>query len=502
MASEEFDVECAEKEIEENPCNIKVLCDLGQHYAYKADYSSALKYYEKIVRINEDNGRAWSALGHCSLLKQDYYKCITAYQRSLLHKEECLDTQLWYGIGCLYFVLEEWKHAETVFLTTLKLKNDLQVKYDIYFKLGVIAGKSMHWEKALEYLEIALEFNTAPGKKIEILLHLAEANYENGRTEKAKVNYEQAIDLDRESIKAYKCYAWALFQKNLYEESKGILNLCVSRGKNSGDVQYLLARCYHAQNDIVKAKSYYEAALGFHPNSFVYWTSAGVLYAETHQYADSFECFTKALGFFSESWEVWNNICILYQLCGQKPEADLASEKASLYFPINTPLQISFTHPAINPNEPIYKILKDQVKYNSGSELLQQLEKLVTKEVYRLIENIKKQAELDKKNEESLPEIVVPKVANPVVKNEKNIQVESRFSPQHVAMFQNFLANPMMLYQMMMMSNAINGSRGQVKEEQESEQVAKTLIDMTGDSIKKKRKSSDDPEPSKKMKEE
>ena len=58
MSSEEFNIEEAEKEIEENPCNIKVLGDLGQYHAYKSDFASAIKYYEKIVRINEENARA------------------------------------------------------------------------------------------------------------------------------------------------------------------------------------------------------------------------------------------------------------------------------------------------------------------------------------------------------------------------------------------------------------------------------------------------------------
>lgn len=141
MSSDDFNVEAAEKEIEENPCNIKVLCDLGQYYAHKAEYSSALRYYEKIVRINEDNARAWSALGHCSLLKQDYSRCISSYQHSLLNKDECLDVQLWYGISCLYFSLEDWKNAETVLQAILKMESDLVVKFDIFFKLGVISAK-------------------------------------------------------------------------------------------------------------------------------------------------------------------------------------------------------------------------------------------------------------------------------------------------------------------------------------------------------------------------
>ena len=88
MNLEDLNVEQAEKEAEENPFNIKVLSDLGQFYASKGDFVSAIKNYEKILKASEDNSRAWVALGHCYFLKKDYQKCINAYQKSLQSKEK------------------------------------------------------------------------------------------------------------------------------------------------------------------------------------------------------------------------------------------------------------------------------------------------------------------------------------------------------------------------------------------------------------------------------
>jgi Predicted N-acetylglucosaminyl transferase len=51
-------VEELEKELEENPFNIRALSELAQYFASQSDYASACKHYEKIVRVDEENGKA------------------------------------------------------------------------------------------------------------------------------------------------------------------------------------------------------------------------------------------------------------------------------------------------------------------------------------------------------------------------------------------------------------------------------------------------------------
>lgn len=505
MSSENFDSEALEREIEENPCNIRALSDLGQHYAYKGDYTSALRYYEKIVRINEDNARAWTALGHCYLLKQDFSKCINSYQKSLFNKEESTNAFLWYGIAMLYFTIDEWVQARKLFQGILDSKSEFLVKNDLYFKLGTISIREKSYQDAAENLEKALEFPETPShKKIDILLCLAEAYSQLNNTQKLNEIYEEALKIDSDSIKAAKFYAWDLFTRNMFDESLGILNKSIEKGKNTSELQYLIARCYHVKKDKEKAREAYSKALSMHSDSCIYWASAGIMYADAEQYSDAFDCFSKANGIFQESWEVWNNIGLLYEILNQKNEAELAFTRARLYYK-NDPLPKVFKHPSFYISEPIYKQPKEDMKVRLGPELQMQLDRVITKELDKIFEGMKC---VEKKTEEKVPEIVVPKVSNAPVRPDRPQRPENPVgvrpnppvqigpqiaSPQithpqvsnhipngqiphqpinsqqmvnpQMAMLQSLMMNPMFLYQMMLNSSMNNMNRATVKEE-------------------------------------
>lgn len=71
--------------------------------------------------MDEQNGKAWTALGHCYLLKGEYQKCFTAYQKALHLVHASKDAQLWYGIGLLYNKFDSLEYAESAFQTVLRI---------------------------------------------------------------------------------------------------------------------------------------------------------------------------------------------------------------------------------------------------------------------------------------------------------------------------------------------------------------------------------------------
>ena len=518
MSISDFNVEAIEKELEENPGNTKALGEIAQYYAYKGEYNSAIRYYEKIVRINENYFRAWSALGHCYLLKQEYQKSINAYHKSLTNAEECKDIQVLYGVAMLYYSLKEWKQAEIVFKAILRMEIENNWKHEIFLRLGIISAKEKEYQNAIVLLEKSLEFPNIPiHKKSEILVSLGETFSCMNFFEKAKKNYDLALTINPDNIKTIKNYAWNLFLSGRYEQAKDLINNSLQKTENSFDLFYIQGRIYQALQDFENARLSYSSALSL-SNSCICWISSGILYAEAVHYIESYECFVKAININQDSWETWNNIAILYELCGQKLESDLSLQKAQQLSNSET-LSKSFIHPVININEPINKHPLNEKTANS-SELFQQLDKNITKEITKILEKITKE---EAKNEPK-PEIIVPKVSNST-KPEKN-QKNDKLNPSQMAMFQSLVMNPMLFYQMMMGSLATNGSVKQenqnfkqdnqplneenpkikqenciVKEENESEQIAKALMKMTEEKLRKKRKNSDDPEePHKKQK--
>lgn len=501
MFFNDFNIEAIEKEISENPNNIKALSDMGQYYAYKGEYATSIRYYEKILRLNENNVRAWSAIGHCCSLKHDYLKCINAYHRSISIKDHKIDMQMWYGLAILYYNLEEWTHSEKIFQTILKIENDFSLRYDVYYKLGVMALKTKITEKAIRCLQKASEFDNAPSSnKIDIILMLIKARSGIDSWEEVLKKYEKALNIDSNNVRLIKSYAWELLSMRKYLECKNFLKNYLKQNKSLSEIQYILGRSYQALGKIGRARICYSYALSVYSNSYVYWTSTGVLYAEANQISDAFECFSKAIDAYKESWEAWNNTGMLYLMCNQKPEADLSFQKARSY---NSPQNLpnSFVHPSVDILEPIFKQPIPDIKSNIGQEVYQQLDRLITKEIYKIIESIK----LDtKKIEEKPPEIVVPKVANPKrteVPESPSKNNDTKLNIPPMAFFQSLIMNPMMFYKIMSNSHLANKAQNKPKEENESDQVAKALICMTEDSLRKKRKNSaDSEEPHKKLK--
>lgn len=78
------------------------LNSLAEFSAAKGDFANSIKFYERITTLDQDNGSAWTALGHCYLLTDNLQKAFNAYQKALYTLPDVRDPQLWYGIGLLY----------------------------------------------------------------------------------------------------------------------------------------------------------------------------------------------------------------------------------------------------------------------------------------------------------------------------------------------------------------------------------------------------------------
>ena len=130
--------------------------NLAQIFANRGEYSNAICYYEKLIRLDEENGKAWFALGHCYLLKGEYQKCFSAYQRSLYTLSDTRDPQLWYGIGLLYNKFDTFEYAEPAFLAVLRMDPNFEQKSEIMYKLGLIYQKTKRYDNALKYLSMSI----------------------------------------------------------------------------------------------------------------------------------------------------------------------------------------------------------------------------------------------------------------------------------------------------------------------------------------------------------
>ena len=414
-----------------NPFNMNVISRLAQEYANRGDYANACQLYEKLVRLDEDNGLAWIALGHCYLLKAEYQKCFNAYQKALYKLPNTRDPQLWYGIGLLYTKFETYEYAEPAFQAVLRIDPDFEQKNEVLYKLGHIYHKTGNLENAISYLRnCMIGENTPSSRKVEALCCLGSCFEKQGKTEEAVQMYKEALELNPTNFKTLEFLGWCLSDSD--EEAcldylKRALEHVGENSAEEGDLHYLLGRLYLKQQNFPESQNELQKAIFKNPNSYVYWTSIGILYAQAQQPNDAFECLVKASTLAQDRADVWRNMGALYEQCQQREEALLSYQRAFSYDPDNevvarrkeeltkgeavTPPP-DFVHPKIEISEIPFSIHKEKPK---------DVKKLPEVEADGLPDLSEKQVE--EKTQPTRPLVATARSAAPVKPS------ESRFPP-------------------------------------------------------------------------
>lgn len=334
-------LEALQKELDANPFNTEHLSKLAEAYANKGDYNNACQLYEKLVRLDEDNGRAWTALGHCYLLKAEYQKCFTAYQKALYTLPHTRDPQLWYGIALLYNKFDTYEYAEPAYQAVLRIDPAFEQKNEVFFKLGQIYKKTGAYDNAISYLRNSMIEESVPlNRKVDALCSIGTCLEKQGKLAEALDTYKEALDLEQGNFKTMEYMAWAQVQAGSLDEAVETLVKALEAVGNSaaeeGDLHYLLGRCHLLQKKFPEGQTEFQKAIFKNPNSYIYWCSIGVLYAKASQPQDAFECFIKASNITQEESESWFNMGILYENCNQQLEAVLAYQRAMTIDPKNT----------------------------------------------------------------------------------------------------------------------------------------------------------------------
>lgn len=375
--SDQNSIEELKSELEANPSNVNAISKLAQTLASRGDYNAACTLYEKLVRLDAENGLAWVALGHCHLLRGEYQKCFSSYQKALHTLQNNRDAQLWYGIGLLYTKFESYEYAEPAMQAVLRIDPNFEQKSEVYYKLGQIYKKKASYEDAITHLGHCIEGENVPlNRKIDGLCQIGTCYEKQSRMNEAINMYRQALELDPNNYKTLEYLGWGLAQSGLdgSEELKQALTCVGENPAEEGDLHYLLGRVAIDQQRYIDSKDEFQKAIFKNSNSYAYWCSIGILYATAQQPQDAFESFVKASNLAGDREEIWVNMGILYEHCRQKPEALLAYERALSHQPNSAIAQArraeldkeapssppSYVHPEVEISEVSFSLLKQE----------------------------------------------------------------------------------------------------------------------------------------------
>jgi hypothetical protein len=83
MQDYEKAMSCFESALRHNPYSISALTKIGTLCKNRNQFQHAVEYFQRILKIDNNNGDIWGALGHCYLLMEDLQKAYHAYQQAL-----------------------------------------------------------------------------------------------------------------------------------------------------------------------------------------------------------------------------------------------------------------------------------------------------------------------------------------------------------------------------------------------------------------------------------
>jgi tetratricopeptide (TPR) repeat protein len=147
---------------------------MGIAYHQMVQLDSALKSYQRAVRLKHDYLEAINNIGTIYYARKNYRRSITYYQRALkLAPQQARAGSIYSNLGTAYFARKQYKEAAAAFQTALSLDPDVfehrgsygvmleernveeRAKYHYY--MAKLYAKNGRNELALQYLRKALE---------------------------------------------------------------------------------------------------------------------------------------------------------------------------------------------------------------------------------------------------------------------------------------------------------------------------------------------------------
>lgn len=327
---------------------------MAEYYATNSDYPKAIEYFEKMTSICRENGHAWTALGHCYLLKEDLHKSFQAYQNALYYLENIMDPQLWYGIGILYEKFESYEHAISSLMAVLKMSPNFYQKSEVLSRLGYIFAKTNDLTNAIVYFQNSILTNTFTSKrKVEILIKIGILHEEKGEYQEAQKSYEAALGHEEDNYLIYQHMAWNFYLQGNYIQANEFVNKAEIKNNEAEETYYIKARISQQTGNYEESTRIYSYLLNKNPNSALYWCSLAVLNYEQNLCEQAFEKIISATKLNGSMVESWYNFGILYEKCKQSDEATVAYKKAIDIDPEDNDARsrlISIQSPMYNPD--------------------------------------------------------------------------------------------------------------------------------------------------------
>lgn len=134
--------------------NIKIWCDLADHYYLNRDNFKAIELYKEILKSDPSYKDAWLGIAKIRKIQNDNDLAVEAYEKAV--EIDSNNANLWIDLGTVYYFSEENDLALEAYEKALSLEPDSPIRYKQY---GDLLMKLKHFENAIDAYEKAIEMD-------------------------------------------------------------------------------------------------------------------------------------------------------------------------------------------------------------------------------------------------------------------------------------------------------------------------------------------------------
>lgn len=324
-----------------NSYNPTALRQVAGIYEWKGRYDDAVFMFERLINLENTNGKLWCALGNCLVRMNKPQRAYTAYQQAIFTLANPKDPTVWYGIALLYEQTQNWEHACEVFNSLLRTKPQLPQTPEIWFRYALAYKAQGKYQDALDCFQEIVDTPPPPLTTVDILCQCAAVYEVEKEYDSARAVYERVLELEPNNNQVLQRYAWILhFGSSTPDTPRAILVLerALQIDPKNHFTNYILGRCYATVQEHKMAHDCYQTAIFSNPQIPAYWGSIGVLYFTIGQFSDALDCYSRAIrtaGGTAEVQqsgavvttpgkniaEVWYDLGAIYDVCNQAKDA-------------------------------------------------------------------------------------------------------------------------------------------------------------------------------------